>query len=66
MADAKLLHSIWQPLAKAVVSWMQAYLENVLNIAITPLNCLTAGFDSVIAYFLIIRDVYPGNQRYII
>ena len=45
---------------------MKAYLENILNIAITPLNCLTAGFDLVVAYFLIVRDVYPGDQRYLI
>jgi hypothetical protein len=62
VAYAKLRHHKQNPIAKLLVSEVQAKSKNILDIPITPLNCLTAGLDLVVAYFLIFGDVNPRNM----
>ncbi len=66
MAYAKLHHHKQHPSAKLEVSGVQENLKVILNISITPLNCLMARLDLVVTYFFIVSDVLPRNARNVI
>jgi hypothetical protein len=66
VAYAKLHRHKQHPSAKLVVLGVQASLKVILDIPITPLNCLMARLDLVVSYFLIVGDVRSRNARNVI
>ncbi len=64
MAHTKLFSRIWPHLTYFITLLVQANLKDIFNIAIAPLNSLSAWLDPIVADILSWGDIHTGDKRF--